>query len=46
MVANKASFATLSRCTARSLGMVGTAVAQDKKPIELRYTTGAPPKGN
>ena len=46
MIANKAFFATLSLCTALSLGMVGTAVAQDKKPIELRYTKGAPPKGN
>ena len=26
--------------------MAGSAQAQDKKPIDLRYTSGAPPKGN
>lgn len=34
---------------AASLGLAlapGLAQAQDKKPIELRYTTGAPPTGN
>ena len=27
-------------------GVTGLAVAQDKKPVELRYTSGAPPSGN
>ncbi|MBL0085542.1 MAG: TRAP transporter substrate-binding protein DctP [Ideonella sp.] len=29
-----------------TLTMHGAACAQDKKPIELRYSSGAPPKGN
>ena len=29
-----------------SAGLASPAIAQDKKPVELRYTTGAPPKGN
>jgi TRAP-type transport system periplasmic protein len=29
-----------------ALALATSAVAQDKKPIELRYSSGAPPKGN
>ena len=29
-----------------TVSMHGAVLAQDKKPIELRYSTGAPPKGN
>ncbi len=38
---------TLSTLVAAAvLALAGTAQAQDKKSIELRYSSGAPPKGN
>jgi TRAP-type C4-dicarboxylate transport system substrate-binding protein len=33
-------------CAASLLAITGASQAQDKKPVELRYTSGAPPKGN
>jgi len=41
------STATATAIAALGLAMAsGVAVAQDKKPIELRYSSGAPPTGN
>ena len=36
----------LALTLALAAALVSPAVAQDKKPIELRYSSGAPPKGN
>ena len=44
MTVHKTSGLALALALAASLA--GAVQAQDKKPIELRYTTGAPPKGN
>ena len=44
MTARKTPLAVLLIAAAGVLA--GPAAAQEKKPVELRYTTGAPPKGN
>ena len=36
----------LALALALAASLAGTALAQDKKPVELRYSSGAPPKGN
>ena len=44
MTVHKTSLSALVLAVAAA--MAGPVLAQDKKPVELRYSTGAPPKGN
>ena len=38
--------ASVLMCAVSLLASIGASQAQEKKPVELRYTSGAPPKGN